>query len=318
MKKPHSRYRIARNLLLFWCLFIGVGAVGGAVTMFIDPMGVHTGMGGLLPGLQKLPFADTLFHNLTFPGIALLCVNGIPNLIAAWLLFANKKAGAFCGALFGVTLMLWITIQFCVFPSNILSNSYFVFGLLQALTGCAALIFYQQEHFTVRREDYPNIGTSPDRLVVYFSRMGYTKKAALEAANRTGAAVYEVKSTERTAGTLGFWWCGRFGMHRWEMPIVGMPIEGIASDLSAYSHVTVCSPIWVFHLAAPMRAFCRAAKGKIREADYILVHFQPWKYTGVVKEMNDLLGVSATGAQSICCQQGQYLRVWELPVSAGK
>lgn len=28
--------------------------------------------------------------------------------------------------------------------------------------------------------------------------------------NRTGAEVYEIKSNERTAGTLGFWWCGRF------------------------------------------------------------------------------------------------------------
>lgn len=55
----------------------------------------------------------------------------------------------------------------------------------------------------------------------------------------------------------GAWWCGRYGMHRWPMPIAP-----IAVDLSAYEHVTVCSPIWVFGLAAPMRAFCMAAKGK--------------------------------------------------------
>ena len=44
--------------------------------------------------------------------------------------------------------------------------------------------------------------------------MGYGRKKAPEEADRTGATLYEVRSTERTAGTLGFWWCGRFGMHR--------------------------------------------------------------------------------------------------------
>ena len=108
--------------------------------------------------------------------------------------------------------------------------------------------------------DYPHIGSDPTRLVVYFSRMGYGKKLACEEAERTGAALYEVRSSERTEGTLGFWWCGRYGMHRWAMPI--RPVE---IDLSACRHVTIDSPIWAFALAAPMRSFCQAAAGKIRE-----------------------------------------------------
>ena len=48
-------------------------------------------------------------------------------------------------------------------------------------------------------------------------------------------------------------------MHRW-----AMPIEPVELDLSAYGHVTVCSPIWVFSLASPVREFCRQAAGKIR------------------------------------------------------
>lgn len=35
--------------------------------------------------------------------------------------------------------------------------------------------------------------------------MGYVKKLAFELANQTGAEVYEIRSTERTSGTLGFW-----------------------------------------------------------------------------------------------------------------
>ena len=67
----------------------------------------------------------------------------------------------------------------------------------QAAAGYAAGIFRKQEAFAVRRSDYPNIGTDPARLVVYFSRMGYVKRQAFEEANRTGAAVYEIRSTER-------------------------------------------------------------------------------------------------------------------------
>ena len=79
----------------------------------------------------------------------------------------------------------------------------------------AAWVFYRQEQFNVQESDYPNIGTNPKRLVVYFSRMGYVKKQAMEEANQTGAALYEIRSTARTEGTLGFWWCGRYGMHCW-------------------------------------------------------------------------------------------------------
>ena len=57
-----------------------------------------------------------------------------------------------------------------------------------------------------------------------------------------------------------------------------MPIAPIDVDLAKYAHVTIVSPIWVFALAAPMRAFCGEAAGKIRTADYILVHHTRGQY----------------------------------------
>lgn len=255
----------------------------------------------MLPYFQVLPFADVLFRDLTFSGWALLIVNGLTNLTAAGLLLAEKRAGVTLGGLFGVTLMLWICIQFYMFPLNFMSTIYFIFGLAQACTGYAAWVFYQQEQFTVRPEDYPNVGSNPRRLVVYFSRMGYGKKLALEEANRTGAELYEIRSTERTQGTLGFWWCGRYGMHHW-----AMPIEPISVDLAAYDHVTICSPIWVFALAAPVRAFCQAAAGQVKEVDYILVHHNNSPYENAAQEMDELLGLHRTGLRSVCCRKGRY------------
>lgn len=88
---PHSRFNTERKISIFWTLFIGIGAVGGAVTMLIDPSGGLMGMDAMLPYFKKLPFADVLFTDFVFSGIALLIVNGITNLIAAALLFAKKN-----------------------------------------------------------------------------------------------------------------------------------------------------------------------------------------------------------------------------------
>ena len=297
----HSRYRTARRFLIFWTLFIGVGAVGGAAAMLLDPSGRLLGMDAMLPYFQILPFAEIVFQDFTFSCWALLIVNGLTNLTAAGLLLAKKPLGTVLGGVFGVTLMLWICIQFYMFPLNVMSTLYFLFGAAQAVTGYAAWVFQRQEAFRVRRYDYPNIGADPTRLVVFFSRMGYGRRLAYEAANRSGAEVYEVRSTERTSGTLGFWWCGRYAMHRW-----AMPIEPLAVDLARYDHVTVCTPIWVFALAAPMRSFCKQAAGMIRQADYILVHHQNSVYENAAAEMDALLGIRHTALRSVRCREGRY------------
>ena len=39
-----SRYQTARKWLIFWTLFIGIGAVGVASMMLIDPSGRAMGM----------------------------------------------------------------------------------------------------------------------------------------------------------------------------------------------------------------------------------------------------------------------------------
>ena len=184
---------------------------------------------------------------------------------------------------------------------NFMSTTYFIFGFLQAVTGYAAWVFYEQEHFNVNESDYKNIGTNPEIAVIYFSRMGYTKKIASEEADRTGACIYEIKSTERTEGTLGFWWCGRFGMHR-----RAMPTKDIECDISKFSHVTICSPIWVFSLAAPVRDFCQKSNGKIKEADYILVHHMHKNFENAADEMDSLLGIRRTSFKSIQCKEGKF------------
>lgn len=299
MKSKKSRYKSAKRFLIFWCLFIGIGALWGGIAMLIKPDGSILQMGAMLPYFKKLPFADILFKNYIFPGIALICVNGITNIVAAILLFKNKSSGILCGTVFGVTLMLWICIQFYMFPANPLSTSFFIFGFLQAVTGYAAWVFYRQEQFSVNTAEYKNIGTNKKELVVYFSRMGYTKKAAYTEADRLGADIYEVTTPEPTSGTGGFWWCGFFAMRG-----KSMPIDEVKVDLTQYEHVTVCSPIWVFRLCAPMKTFLSRAQGKIKSVSYILVHNTGRIYGKAVTECDKLLGVASKGSVDICCKEG--------------
>ena len=89
----HSRYEAARRALLFWTLFIGIGAVGGAQLHADRPAAA-----GLWAWTRCCPIfrccrsRTRLFQNFTFPGFALLIVNGLTNLTAAGLLFARKRA----------------------------------------------------------------------------------------------------------------------------------------------------------------------------------------------------------------------------------
>ena len=59
------RYNTARKILIFWTLFIGIGAVAGAVGMLSDPTGKAMGMDKMLPYFQVLPFSDILFQDYT-------------------------------------------------------------------------------------------------------------------------------------------------------------------------------------------------------------------------------------------------------------
>ena len=51
--KQHSRYQTARRILIFWTLFVGIGAVGGAIGMLLDPSGRL--MGGMVGRYSIVP-----------------------------------------------------------------------------------------------------------------------------------------------------------------------------------------------------------------------------------------------------------------------
>lgn len=118
----------------FLTLFIGIGAVGGAVMMWIDPTGIAWGGEPLLDLLRaKMPWSDIFFRNFIPSGFVLLALNGLPQIAAAILLFKNHRIAHWAVLVCGIILMLWIVLEWWVWGFNAISNLYFVFGLVEAV-----------------------------------------------------------------------------------------------------------------------------------------------------------------------------------------
>lgn len=293
------KYKISKIILIIICAFVGIGAVYGSICMFIDPTGRILKMDNLLPYFRVLPLSNIFFKNYIFSGISLLIVNGIPNICASILLLRENKKGILLGLILGFVLMLWITIQFIILPNNILSKTFFIIGLFQVVIGYATYVYYEQKQFKFNIDNYRNINKNKDVLVIYFSRDGYTKKLAYEYANKIGAYIKEIKAKENINGILGFWWCGRFGMHKW-----GMKIENI-DDINKYKEIVIASPVWVFSISAPVREFCYKYKNDINSVSYLLTHFMNNNFESVADELDKILGKKRKKYLSYCVRFGK-------------
>jgi hypothetical protein len=126
--------------LKFWPLFIGIGALVGAVMFWIDPTGKMWMLDQVLGMLQeKMPFSDIFFRDLRPSSFVLLAVNGIPQYFAAYLVFKKKPIAPLAVLICGMILMCWIILEWCLFGFFGICNLYFTFGLLEALTGFVSM-----------------------------------------------------------------------------------------------------------------------------------------------------------------------------------
>ena len=123
-----------RTFLKILTLFIAVGAVGGAVMMWMDPTGVSWGGEPMLEILRaKMPWPEVFFRDFIPSGFALLAVNGLPQLLAAVMLFKKHSWAYRVTLACGIILMLWIVLEWYVWGFVALSNIYFVLGLIEAV-----------------------------------------------------------------------------------------------------------------------------------------------------------------------------------------
>ena len=123
-----------RLFLKILTLFIAVGAVGGAVMMWMDPSGVSWGGEPMLDILRaKMPWPDIFFKDFIPSGFALLAVNGLTQLLAALMLFKKHRLAYWACLACGIILMLWIVLEWWIWGFVALSNIYFMLGLVEVI-----------------------------------------------------------------------------------------------------------------------------------------------------------------------------------------
>jgi len=134
-----------RKFLIIFTLFIAIGAMGGAIMMWVDPSGNGWGGAELLDMLRaKMPWPDIFFRDFVPSGFVLLAVNGLTQFLAALMLIKKLPQAYGITLACGVVLMLWIVLEWWIFGFNPVSNVYFVFGLVEALAAFRALRKSQQ------------------------------------------------------------------------------------------------------------------------------------------------------------------------------
>lgn len=135
-----KRLSILTKWMKFWTLFIGIGALVGAMMMWIDPSGKMWMLDVVLEMLRdKMPWPDIFFRNFIPSSFVLLTVNGFTQYIAFGLLLKKHRWAPLAVLACGIILMLWIILEWCIFGFFGICNAYFTFGVLEALTAILAI-----------------------------------------------------------------------------------------------------------------------------------------------------------------------------------
>jgi len=117
-----------RFALFVLSLVIGVGACGGSMLAFMSIEPLRKGQS--FAGLESSMLQGTPFTTFLIPGVFLLIVLGLGNLLAAIRLWRNQ--GYHGELLLSICLVIWIIVQVILLRGgNVLHLIFLVLGLLQ-------------------------------------------------------------------------------------------------------------------------------------------------------------------------------------------
>lgn len=133
---------VCKYTQLLLAYFIVIGAIAGVAMMLCDPTGVQFGMDLLMQKLQiAFPFAKGLFENLYASAIALLCVVGVPNIVAIILIHKRSKLAIISSLICGVILSFWILVELYAWGPNAMS---LLFGVVAVMQITVAIIWHKK------------------------------------------------------------------------------------------------------------------------------------------------------------------------------
>lgn len=138
MKKGSATDKLARGFALFMNWFNGICAPVCGLWMMAGallPLPVSWNDVMPLELIAPLPLPAFMKASYFWPGLALLLVNGLPNVVALVLRFRGNRAASYAwGLAAGCLLVVWTVFEL-VFIPNGLSVFYLALGVLQ-LTAC--------------------------------------------------------------------------------------------------------------------------------------------------------------------------------------
>ena len=134
--------KIARGLALSINWFNGVCAVICGIIMMLAGLNMlPTEMNGFMPLsiYENFPLHDVFFTSHFWPGLALLLVNGVANIVALVFRFRGDRITSYrWGVVAGLLLIIWTGVEM-IFVPNEISVLYMVIGIVQLVTTWWAL-----------------------------------------------------------------------------------------------------------------------------------------------------------------------------------
>ena len=289
------KFRVARVILTALCLLFGFVAFCSAVFLFLF---VNGRFDMIVRLFQSLSLSS--FENAKLFGAAIwMLVSGLFLTIAGVMVLLKKPAGSWLAALFGllstVCYAIGAALRWMPFWWILAIGAAMCFAKT-VLALCVAIMDVPNP-IRVHKSHYPDIGTNPQELIVFFSRSGNARKAAYELANKTGADVFELLPVAHVSGVGGYWRCVRTAVFH-----SVTPVQPIFIDLRRYDRITICSPVWLSALSGPVRYFCLFAARKPKAVSYVLVQRSKRPCWKVVEEMDTLLDMRHDAVTFYCYQ----------------
>jgi len=141
--------KLSRIFLILISVLNGIAGLVTGVLFLISPDGSLMGFEPLIAVVGALPLADIFFRDLTWIGIAMLLVLGIPNTVATAMLL--RRSGGQYGMTLaaGVLLILWTGFEL-IFMFNVAALGYFVVGALSI--ACSLQLRRQSTETSDRRQ----------------------------------------------------------------------------------------------------------------------------------------------------------------------
>ncbi|MCD7775445.1 MAG: flavodoxin domain-containing protein [Clostridiales bacterium] len=140
-------------------------------------------------------------------------------------------------------------------------------------------------------------------LVVWYSRKGYVREAALEKVKEENADFLELDSIDDDQGYDGFGNCVKSAIKK--SAVVLFPYD---TDVSSYDKVIICTPVWCGTVASPVRQFITAEKHNIKRAEYVIFHCMPTVCSAVADEMDKILRLKREKCTDIQCIFGKRIK----------